>query len=74
VILANPEFDTQPSSEQQAAVGAWLSAAATDECFAVRRTANRRGEVDFDVWLVFREFVCVAPDAGRVTVAVVGFD
>ena len=74
-VLGDQKFELPPSGAQQEAVAAWLASAGTDECFALRRRDDGRGEVDWNhVWLIFREFVCFAPDRHRMTVAVIGFD
>jgi hypothetical protein len=74
-VLEDPDFDMPPSGAQQEAVAAWLASVRTDECFALRRSHDGRGEVDWNhVWLIFREFVCLSPDHDRMTVVVVGFD
>ena len=74
-VLEDPSFDKPPSGVQQEALAVWLESVVTDECFALRRDDNGRGEVDWNhVWLVFREFVCIAPGHDRLTVAVLGVD
>jgi hypothetical protein len=74
-VLKDPQFDLPSSAAQEDAVGAWLASVRTDECFALRRSGDGQGEVDWNhVWLVFREFVCLAPDHRSMTVAVIGYD
>jgi len=74
--LDDPEFTTPPSGQQRAPVEAWLDAARTrgDDAVALEAPALPGVRVEWDVWLLFHEFVCFSPDRKEMTVAVIGFD
>jgi hypothetical protein len=75
-ILDDRNFIPPPSHEQRAPVKAWLDAARTrgDDAVALEAPALPGVRVEWDVWLLFHEFVCFSPDREDMTVVVIGFD
>ncbi|MBU1241814.1 hypothetical protein KKD52_15005 [Myxococcota bacterium] len=76
MTLDDPEFTTPPSRQQRAPVEAWLESARTrgDDLVALDAPAVPGVRVEWDVWLLFHEFVCFTPDREEMIVAVIGFD
>ena len=74
IVLDNPEFTVSPSHEQRQPIEAWLNEAQADrdELLVLEEPPNAR--VDWDVWLLFQEFICFNPDRDELTTAVIGYD
>ena len=74
--LDDAEFTTPPSHEQRQPVAAWLDGAQLrgDDVVVLEAPPLPGVRVEWDVWLVFHEFVCFSPDRKEMTVAVIGYD
>jgi hypothetical protein len=75
-ILNDADFTEPPSCEQRAQVSEWLDAARfRGDDVVVLEAPDRPGmRVDWDVWLIFHEFVSFSPSREDMTVAVIGYD
>ena len=75
-ILNDPDFTEPPSREQRVPVSEWLDAARVqgDDVVVLEAPDRPGARVEWDVWLIFQEFVSINPNREDMTVAVIGYD
>lgn len=75
-ILNNPYFYPTPSREQRQPLEAWLDLVQTrgDDVFVLDAPSGPGIRLEWDVFLVFHEFVCFSANREQMIVAVIGFD
>lgn len=75
-ILDDPDFEPPLSQAQRAPVEAWLEStrARGDDLVYLDAPDVPGVRVEWDVWLLFHEFVGFSPDREELIVAVIGYD
>lgn len=70
------EFTSSPPPEQRLPVSEWLDAVGIrgDRLLVLEAPDLPGVRVEWDVWLLFHEFVSVSPTREEMTVAVIGYD
>ena len=75
-IMGHPEFEAPPSREQRGPVDEWVERAASSggSLFVLSPPARPDVRVEWDVWTLFHEFLCLSPDDRQLSVGVFGHD
>jgi hypothetical protein len=75
-VLDDPEFTESLSMEQRRPVEAWLREirGRGADVLVLEAPSSPSARVDWDVWVLFHEFVELNSNRGELTIAVIGYD